>query len=433
MLGWEFPPAFSGGLGIVTKELSEALLQEGADLTLLLPQFIAQEAQKSDIPSPALKKKFHKYSKKICHFELEKLKTIHIPTNISSPYVNKTQYHTQTQREKCDKFLFRELIQDNETITPANQKKKNIYGAELYQEIQRFVGEVLIATEGEHFDLVHAHDWITAEAAIQLKLTRNIPFIIHIHATEFDRTGNWSIDTEVARREQYAMELADKVITVSHYTKQLLADLYHIPREKIEVLHNAYSKEAPRKPANEHWTKDKSQFWVLFIGRVTLQKGPDYFVEMARIVAKQNPNIHFLIAGDGDMMPSVINQIAKHKLNKNVHCLGFLTPEERDALYLYTDACVIPSVSEPFGLTAIEGVAHNCPLVLSKTCGANELIGHKLSIDFWNTEEMAEYVLALAKYPWLRRTLRHKALHTLPPVTWNTQAKELLNIYKTIK
>lgn len=430
MLGWEFPPVFSGGLGIVTKNLLESLLRQGEDVTLLLPQFIA--CQTGDIfKNGGIFSSTHKINQRVEHYLRQRI--ISIPTTIRSPYVSRTDYQrdiasiqeTKVFQSGTDKLSF------FPSFTRKTNKKK-IYGRDLFLEIERFVAEALAATEGEYFDLVHAHDWITAEAALQLKFQRNIPFVLHIHATEVDRVGQNPQDSEVFRREKYAMEVADKIIAVSHYTKGILVDTYGIDPNKIEVVHNAYTKKEAKVVASDRWQKDKSKFWVLFIGRVTLQKGPDYFVEMARKVVEVNPNIHFLIAGDGDMMPGVIDQIARDKLSDNVHCLGFLSREDRDALYLFTDACVIPSVSEPFGLTAIEGVFHLSPLVLSKTCGANELIHHKLPVDFWDTDSMAEYVLALQKYPALRRTLRTKALHELPHITWDTQAKLVGRVYESI-
>lgn len=433
MLGWEFPPAFSGGLGIVTKEIVDALLKEGADLTLLLPQFIAREAAGSSVAPYVLRKSLTRYSEKINRGWKSFLKTIEIPTTIHSPYISHTEYEQQNRWStdaQISKYLTSDSVDVEDVQSPSG--KKTIYGKDLFAEIERFVAEVLAATDDEDFDLVHAHDWITAEAAVQLKLRRGMPFVLHIHATEFDRTGKTPEDSPVYQRERYAMHLADKVVTVSEYTKNLLVTLYDVPAEKITVVYNAYDKTLRQPKTCERWQKDKSKFWVLFIGRVTLQKGPDYFVDVARLVAERNPDVRFLIAGDGDMMPGVVEKIARHRLHSTVHCLGFLTPADRDALYLYTDACIIPSVSEPFGLTATEGIVHNSPLILSRTCGANELISHKLSVDFWDVEQMAEYVLALAEYPQLRRTLRKKAHETLPTLTWAMQAKKLLELYDTL-
>ena len=179
------------------------------------------------------------------------------------------------------------------------------------------------------------------------------------------------------------------------------------------------------------WKKDKNQFWVLFIGRVTLQKGPEYFVEAAKLAIENNPNenIHFFIAGTGDMLPAMQQMIIDYGLEARVHCLGFLNSVERDALYMLTDACIIPSVSEPFGLTAVEVIEHHTPLIISKNCGANELLGHKFEVDFWDAPKMAEYVLALEKYPHLRRTIREKAIDQGQPISWKKQAQDVLAIY----
>jgi len=427
MLGWEFPPAFSGGLGVVTKNLIESLHKKDQDVTLLLPQFVSQEIM--DGPhAEHLTRYSENYYVRVKTATLQKI--IHIPTSINSPYESRQSYQkridsTQTSSTESGSYV---------SVLPRRENKpgkKSLYGQNLFQEIERFVSEVMYGTQEMHFDVVHAHDWITAEAAVQLKLQRGLPFILHVHATEFDRVGQSPQDSEVFRREQYAMQLADKIIAVSYYTAGILSELYGIDPDKIEVVHNAYTKKTLDFNPAERWKKNKDQFWVLFIGRVTLQKGPDYFVETARKVMQRKKNIHFLMVGDGDMMPDLIETIARENLSQNVHCLGFLPPEDRDALYLFTDACLIPSVSEPFGLTAMEGVFHKSPLVLSNTCGANELIHHKLSVDFWDTDQMAEYILALEKYPYLRRTIRNKALEELPYITWDTQADQIINIYNT--
>ncbi len=415
MLGWEYPPLFSGGLGVVTKNLAQALVSQGADITLVLPQFITQEiiTAQFDPGVPLLTFKDQ------THYE-NSVKTIGVNTLLYSPYLNQQSYQ--------------QLKKTLNTQEDKNQKKKNltVYGENLFQEIDRFAAEVVALTKDNKFDIVHAHDWITAEAAIQLKLQRGLPYIIQIHATEVDRTGNPNPDGEVFKREKYAMEFADQVITVSQYTKKILVDVYGIPSEKVKVVYNAYEAKAPTPEYEKarQFPKDKSQFWVLFIGRVTLQKGPEYFVETAAKVIPHNSKIHFHIAGDGDMMPQIKKMIADYGIQDNVHCHGFLPPAKRDALYMLADACIIPSVSEPFGLTAIEVIDNCTPLIISKNCGANEIIGHKLEVDFWDSEKMAEYTLALQRYPELRRTLREKAMQHRARLTWETQAARMIELYE---
>ena len=418
MLGWEFPPLFSGGLGVVTKNLAQALVKQGCDITLVLPQFITQQIiehqQDPGVPLLTFRDQYHYESS---------VKILGVETLIYTPYMNAQQY--------------KEIFKNHKNTTKKTRKELpsgTLYGENLWEEIQRFAAEVVALTADRHFDLVHAHDWITAETAIQLKIQRGIPYVIHIHATEVDRTGKTETESEVFKREKYAMEFADKVVTVSQYTKRILVETYGIDPEKIEVVYNAYEAKSKQTEAekNKYWPKDKSQFWVLFIGRVTLQKGPDYFIEAAKKVIPHAKNVHFFIAGDGDMLPTIKDKIVEYGIQDNVHCVGFLPPEKRDALYMFADACVVPSVSEPFGLTAIEVIDNCTPLIISKNCGANEIIGHKLEVDFWDTERMAEYILALRNYPELRRTLREKAMQNRARLTWDAQAARVREIYENL-
>lgn len=430
MLGWEFPPVFSGGLGVVTQELVQYLVDAEQPVTLLLPHFIAQQIQNEGAHMAKEKSVLRVLSNERIQYIRENVRLI--PTTISSPYINETQYNKDYNQwvESSENQTIRRYIGGRKGDSGSSGGAP--YGKNLFEEIARFGEEVLAHAEDEHFDVVHAHDWITAEAAIQLKLQRGVPMIFHVHATEVDRTGNFHPqDSEIFRREQYAMNIADKVITVSYYTKGILTNIYGIEPHKIEVVHNAYTKKKrPIEELEQHWKKNKAEFWVLFIGRVTLQKGPDYFVETAEKVCKLNKDVHFLIAGDGDMMPSIIDRIAEKRLQANVHPLGFISSAQRDALYRFADACIIPSVSEPFGLTAIEAVQHRTPLIVSRNCGANEVIPHKLEVDFWDSEQMAEYVLALKKYPALRRTLRNRAKEGVPDLSWNNQIKKIIKIYQ---
>ena len=417
VLGWEYPPVFSGGLGVVTKNLAQALVAQGADITLVLPQFITHKIVSSGY-DPGVK--LLTFANSAQRYD-DLVNTIHVPTFMYSPYMNAGDYKKALNQYK----------KGGHDVSKSSAES-DVYGENLWVEIDRFAAEVVALTGENDFDLVHAQDWITAEAAIQLKVKRGIPYIIHIHATEVDRTGTTNKDSEVFKREQYAMQQSLRVVTVSQYTKKILVDQYGIDPEKILVVYNAYEKKVPTPEyiKARQFPKNKEEFWVLFIGRVTLQKGPEYFVDTAAKVVPHNPNIHFHIAGDGDMMPQIRAQIKKFGLEKNVHCHGFLPPAKRDALYMLADACIIPSVSEPFGLTAIEVIDHCTPLIISKNCGANEIIGHKLEVDFHDSDKMAEYTLALQKYPELRRTLRTKAMDNKDRLTWEAQASRMMEIYE---
>jgi len=260
MLGWEYPPVFSGGLGVVTKNLAQALVKQGADITLVLPQFITHKIIRSGYnPGVKLLSFAEGYESDT------RIKTKRVPTFMYSPYLNAEGYKDA---------LFK--YQNGKTPFNAKTEDDSVYGQDLWTEIDRFAAEVVALTEKNEFDLVHAHDWITAEAALQLKTQRGLNYILHIHATEVDRTGTTDTNSEVFKRERYAMQQALRVITVSQYTKKILVDQYGIEPEKILVVYNAYETKAPTPEyiKARQFPKNKKEFWVLFIGRVTLQKGP---------------------------------------------------------------------------------------------------------------------------------------------------------------
>lgn len=409
MLGWEFPPIFSGGLGIVTYYLTKALVDAGADLTLLVPHFVYEKV-KGKVSNRGIP-----FGQKGYNFTR---KTIRINSKIHSPYLS---------YEKSASSSSHQFTRNKGT----NSVDSALYGHNLIQEVERFARDALEATENETYDLIHAHDWITAQAALKIKEAKGIPFILHIHATEFDRSGETALDNEIYHREKTAMQEALHIITVSRYTKHILEQYYGIDGSKISVIYNAYNDPLPDEGTRYEklWEKDNSEFWVIFMGRLTMQKGPDYFLAAAKKVIARNKKVHFLISGTGGMVEDVIHFIDREKLHKNIHYLGFLGQEERDALYVRADCMVVPSVSEPFGLTVVEGVKHSTPMIVSRTCGANEIIGHKLSVDFWDTDRIAEYILALQRYPALRRTLRKKSKEHFPDFTWHDQAQKIMAIY----
>ncbi|MCB9809805.1 glycosyltransferase family 4 protein [Candidatus Peribacteria bacterium] len=403
LLGWEYPPEMSGGLGVVTDQLLRALLLQGVPMTLLLPDYIARRVVLA--PENALLP--------LLDGDTPPLETLRVSTTLFSPYLTPAEYRHRLRR--------------------TGSLPRNVYGENLYAEIDRYTAEALTKLAHRQFCLVHAQDWITGTVALEIKQRYGTPYLMHVHLTSYDmHPGHFSRSGEVYEREYRSMHGADRLLAVSQYTRQVLMDHYDVPAEKITVVHNAYNDRSPEGELDYEkvWPKDQGQFWVLFIGRFTYHKGIATLLDTAQRCIAANPQMHFFLAGgQGELEDHVRYSVSTPPLRDNVHYLGFINRPVRDALYTRADAMLIPSVSEPFGLIALEAVMHHTPLVVSSTCGATELITHKLSADWWDSALFAEHLLNLAAYPALRRTLREKALQSLPTLSWDTQASLVRQLY----
>lgn len=403
MLGWEFPPVKSGGLGVASKALAEALAKNNVDLTFILPAFVGAQldAKKEKNIFPV------QYNANKIRF------TKRVKTTISSPYIQEKQYQEHLEHFYRD----------------APQREVNLYGKNLFAEIHRYALEAAqIPLEGK-FDLIHAHDWITCMAALRLKKRLKIPLVIHIHATEYDRTGG-SCNPEIFNIEKEAWEQADKLIAVSRYTKDIVVRQYGIDPEKIEVVHNGKDDYIPEVNKKYQCRSDKKT--VLFLGRLTIQKGPDWFIKIAEKVLEKRNDVQFLIAGTGDMMPRIIEDIVKKGFHKNVFCLGFLGKDECEMAFAKSDVFVMPSVSEPFGLVAVEAAQRGCVVILSSQSGAKEVLANSLKADFWDVNKMADHILAALEYPALKKMLVENSNKELTHLTWDRQAQKTIGIYNNI-
>ncbi len=400
MLGWEFPPLHSGGLGVATKNLAMSLAKRGVPVCFALPNFVFTQIKKQggDI---------HEFELAGCDSEAT-FEMIRIKSALASPYATVESYQEEIK------------LQAGKDAAGA------LYGSNLFQEIERYAHEMDKLASERNFHLVHGHDWITFPAAIKVKQRQNAPFVAHVHATEMDRTGG-NPNQAIYDRERAGLEQADKVIAVSRYTKELLKKHYGINGDKIEVLHNGAEQIASLHKSDYKRFSDTKK--VLFLGRLTLQKGPDWFVKIAKRVLDKERNVQFLIAGTGGMMPEVLKEIAHAGISSHVIPLGFLDEHAREEAFKSTDVYVMPSVSEPFGLSAIEAAQRGIPVIMSKQSGAREVLGHSLCADFWDVDKMAHYILAALHYHALHRTLSQKGSHEIKSLTWDTQAEKLHKMY----
>lgn len=414
MFGWEFPPVLSGGLGTACYGITKALTGLGNPVLFVMPRI--------ELSRP---------------FPLLTLISASDPGNESSegkgppfqdfslpPFLNPPLILRPYQKAGKSAGGYHGF-----TDWPAESylASGDGYGVDLLAEVRRY-GEAggLIAAR-ETFDIIHGHDWMTVPAGLAARHASGKPFILHIHSLEYDRSGE-EINENIFELERLGMEGADKIIAVSHYTKKMIVSRYGIPPGKIFVVHNAISHREAGE-ASRH-SRDGDDKVVLFMGRITFQKGPDYFIDAAARVLKEMPEVTFIMAGSGDMMPRMVERVAELKMGKRVHFTGFLQgPQVEEAMAL-ADLYVMPSVSEPFGLAPLEAMTYDVPVIISRQSGVSEVLKHALKVDFWNVDELADKMIAVLKYPPLAGELVERARGELEDLRWEKAALKILEVYK---
>ncbi len=304
------------------------------------------------------------------------------------------------------------------------------YGKDLMAEVFRYSQSVL-ALKDENFDLIHAHDWMTCPAGIVAKHMSGKPLVVHIHALESDRSGA-NLNTEVAAIERAGVEAADYVVTVSHYTKKRITELYGINPNKIYVVHNALTREESMAQLNIPPNPPKNEKYVLFMGRITYQKGPEYFIHAAKMVLDRLPNTRFIMAGSGDMLPRMVRLVAKMRMGSRFHFTGFLQGEEVDRMYAMSDLYVMPSVSEPFGIAPLQAMSYDTPVIISKQSGVAEVVDNALKVDFWDVESLADKICSVLEHPILANEMIRRCRDELKGIRWENAATKLITIYKDL-
>ncbi|MCR4322833.1 MAG: glycosyltransferase family 4 protein, partial [Candidatus Azambacteria bacterium] len=283
------------------------------------------------------------------------------------------------------------------------------------------------------FDVIHAHDWLSFLAGLEAKRVSGKPLIVHVHATEFDRTGGTGVNARVYDIERRGMQEADRVIAVSQWTKNIIVEHYGVSPEKIEVVHNGVEeRDFRRLPSELDSWKAQGKKIVLFHGRVTLQKGPDYFLRTARRVLEFFPQAVFVVSGIGDMLPQMVREAVTLGISDKVFFVGALWDEERDKMYQAADVVMMPSVSEPFGIVPLEALSNGAPVLISKQSGVSEVLSHALKSDFWDTDEMANKIVSILKNESLKSTLRANGNREASTVTWSKAAQKVLGVYKAL-
>ncbi|MCX6707708.1 MAG: glycosyltransferase family 4 protein [Candidatus Woesearchaeota archaeon] len=403
MFGWEFPPFASGGLGTACEGIVKGLAARGENVIFVAPK------------TPASSKHNIKLISANDDPILKNVKFRMLP-GLLTPYMSEQEYHGLKQEVQEDPH------NKNESAQPI------LYGKNLFQEVHMFSERARQIARKEQFDVIHAHDWLTFSAGIKAKEISRKPLVVHVHATEFDRTGGNGINQFVYNLEKEGMEKADRVITVSNYTKNMVVSNYGIDPAKIDVVHNAVEFTDYSYNANKTKLSNEDKI-VLFLGRITLQKGPDYFIYAAKRVIDMYPNVKFVIAGSGDMEPFIIEKVAELGISDKVLFAGFLKGADVDLAYRMADLYVMPSVSEPFGITPLEALRNNVPVMISKQSGVSEVLQNALKVDFWDIDEMANKMINVLRYGELREELRDKGSDEVKKFSWLNTAGKCVDVY----
>lgn len=396
MFGWEYPPRHSGGLGVACQGLVNGLLKSGVHVTLVLPHDDARSDGNLTVRYP---------TEDICS-------TVRV-ASILQPYDSEEEYFAR--------LLMRSIPRE----------RGHLYGPDLGSAVEGFAAMAVEMTKDVQTDVVHCHDWMTYEAGMRAARHHRKPFVAHIHATEFDRT-DFHPNEWIAARERKGLLAADRVIAVSNYTKNMLTGHYGIPGDKITIVHNGHDVATDRLPDSITDGRRAHIPLVLFLGRLTLQKNPRQFLEVARIVKNHRPDVQFAMAGDGPMLVELIDRSVELGLSENVVFTGKVTNSEARALYSAADCFVMPSLSEPFGLVALEAIAHGTPVIISKQSGVAEVVDHAFKVDFWDTEKMADCLLTILREDALALQLKTEAPKILQKLTWAHQASHVKSLYTNL-
>jgi len=396
MFGWEFPPFNTGGLGTACYGLTKGLAHNGVNVTFVLPHI--PEKAKSD------------FVKLISAGNISKIKLRGVKTNLVG-YMTSEEYR-------------RSLL-----LNKAASKRRDIYGRDLFAEVYRYSLQAGLIARYEPHDLIHCHDWMTYQAGIKARKISGKPLVIHVHATEFDRTGGHGVNQAVYNIEREGMHAADSIIAVSNFTKNRIVEHYGIDPMKVQVVHNAIEFNGDQYG---DFGLKKGNKVVLFMGRVTLQKGPDYFLYTAKRVLEIDPNVRFIIAGSGDMTASMIEKAADLGIADKVLFAGFLRGPDIDRAYQMADLYVMPSVSEPFGLTPLEAMRNKTPVIISKQSGVSEVINNCLKSDFWDIDRMTNQIIGVLRYKEAHEALKEGGYQEVQKFNWDEPARKCVEVYNRV-
>lgn len=421
MFGWEFPPHISGGLGTACYGLTKALYSKNTEILFVVPKLFGDE-DNSQIRILAANQVINNLSSKESKMISKKISFIQVNSSII-PYIGQEDYYN--------------IIHNQESINNNELKFefKGGYGVNLLEEVERYAYVAGSIAKQNDFDIIHAHDWLCYKAGVTAKQISKKPLIVHVHATEYDRSGD-NINQDVYNVEKYGMDNADKIICVSDFTRSIVINKYHQNPNKVVSVHNGveppHNKTYSFEDKNiKHKTLNKKI--VSFIGRITFQKGPDYFIEAAEKVLKKDSDFLFVMAGKGDMLNRMVALVAKKRISKNFIFTGFLSQDEVNKLLSQSNMFIMPSVSEPFGIAPLEAMQNSVPTIISKQSGVSEVLKNVIKIDFWDTDAIANAIYAIGNYTALSKCLSQYGKKEAINTTWEKAADKIIEIYKQLK
>ena len=417
MFGWEFPPHIAGGLGTACYGMVRGLANNGVDVLFVMPSAsgdedgrVARIINASDVEAADITCSPLDF--------LERINFLRIGTNMI-PYVDPEDF-----TERVEKYRHSQA-QEFRINFKQKYRFSGKYGTNLMEEVARYalVGGT-IAMQNQ-FDVIHAHDWLTYPAGVAAKRLTGKPLVIHVHATEYDRSGE-NVNTQVYALEKMGMEAADRVITVSNLTRNIVINRYGISPDKVFTVHNAVDFSG-RSELDVH--RGVPEKVVTFLGRITFQKGPEYFIEAANKVLKYYKNVRFVMAGSGDLLNRSIRRVAKLGISDRFHFTGFLRGADVQRMFAMSDVYVMPSVSEPFGISPLEAMRTGVPTIISKQSGVAEVLRHSIKVDFWDIDAMADAIYGILRYPALGVMASRCGLDEVNTLKWNNAAKKIKEIY----
>jgi glycosyltransferase involved in cell wall biosynthesis len=421
MFGWEFPPHITGGLGTACYGLTKALSKFDVDIIFVVPKAYGDEDKRyvsikeaGEVVITEQKNDYPQFWKNFTYMEIG---------SQLIPYMSPEEF----QKIFNDKILSPSELK--QAVLSEQFKFSGHYGKDLYQEVARYALIASYLAANKDFDIIHAHDWLTYPAGIAAKEVSGKPLVVHIHATEFDRSGE-HINQRIYDIERAGMEAADKVITVSNLTRNIVINRYGIHPDKVITVHN--SVEPMTLPDEFRLTKGFKEKIVTFLGRVTFQKGPDYFVEAAKKILDADTNVRFVMAGSGDMLHRMIKRVAQLKIATKFHFAGFLKGQEVYDMFSISDVYVMPSVSEPFGISPLEAMMSDVPVIISKQSGVSEILRYALKVDFWDVDDLADAIYGILHYDGLSKMFKHCGKQEVENLKWENSAYKVKEIYKTL-
>jgi len=421
MFGWEFPPHISGGLGTACYGLTKGLSSfNDIHITFVVPKKHGDEDQRNI-------KLIGANEIDLKNFNIDQVKKLQ-SLKQKVKFSQLSAYITPDEFEKLYQHKREEKIFSSSTSSGGKLGFTGKYGSGLFEEIYRYG---LVASEiarNEPHDIIHAHDWLTFYAGLEAKKTSGKPLVVHIHATEFDRCGE-NLNKQVYELEKYGMHQADRIITVSDYTRNMVIKKYNIKPEKVVTSHNGVEEINQYHETPFNFVKKFNEKVVTFLGRITYQKGPEYFIQAAYKVLQKTKNVRFVMAGSGNLINEMIKYVARLGISNKFHFTGFLGEKDVKRMYENSNLYVMPSVSEPFGISSLEAIQNNVPVIISKQSGVSEVLKYAIKIDFWDIDKMADAIYGVLNYSALRSFLTSNGKCEAAYLNWQNTAKKVRDIY----